>query len=118
MPHANIPFLPSNTNAIAATATSQSRTIPNAIGDVNAVFYNDGPGLAFVEMGDSTVVATLPALSTNVGAAGNATPVPVGQSINLSYLTAGVDSLPFTHWAVICLTASTANVYCSGGTGV
>ena len=118
MPHVNRPFLPTNTNAIAATATSQSRAMPNAVGEVGAAFYNDGPGVAFVVTGGAAVVATLPTLTANTGAVGNATPVPVGASVNLSYLNTGTDTLTVTHWAAICPAAGTANVYCTAGSGV
>lgn len=103
-------FTPADTNAIAATATSQVRTL--AAGGSNAAFYNDGPSIAFVVTGPAgALVATLPALSAAVGAAGNATPIPVGASINLDYRAS------HTQWAVICPAAGTANVYCTPGVG-
>ena len=106
------PLIALNTNAIAATATSQARALPTGDGDNRQLsFYNDGPGTAFITLGASTVVATLPAVSTNVGAQGNATPVPAGTV--LAFTMNPVQ----THWAVICLAAGTANVYCTPGQG-
>ena len=112
-----LPFYPELTNAIAATATSQSRLLPSTSSETSAVFYNDGP-VAFVTMGLAAVVATLPALSTNVGAAGNSTPIPVGASINLSFLPAEDNNSLVDYWAVICPAAGTANVYCTAGRGI
>lgn len=104
-------FTPASTNAIAATATSQFRTF--SAGGTNAVFYNDGPGVVFVVTGPTgTLTATLPALSAAVGAAGNATPIPVGASINLDFRA------DHTQWAAICPAAGTANVYCTPGVGM
>lgn len=106
------PFNPLNTNTIAATATSQTRALPTGDGLRTQVsFYNDGPGLAFIELGNSAVVATLPALSGAIGAEGNATPIPVGQVLAFS------NNPQRTNWAVICPAAGTANVYCTAGEG-
>lgn len=105
---------PRNTNAIAATTSSQSRPLPSGggtetVGGGTAVFYNDGPGLAFVFVGaNSALVAIAPALSTFVGAAGHY-PVPVGQSHPIQLV--GTDQF----WAVVSLT--TSNVYCTRGDG-
>lgn len=102
-------LIPQDTNTIASTATSQSRALPS--GGETAAFYNDGPSLVFVITGISTVTATLPALSAAVGAAGTATPVPVGASIPLGIRQG------HTHWASICKAGETANVYCTPGKG-
>ena len=99
---------PYNTNAIAATTSSQSRGMPLQ-GGITAVFYNDGPGLAFVSVGEGPVVlAVAPTLSTNVGLPGSY-PVPVGQSHPIQL--AGTDQ----YWAAVSLT--TSNVYCTRGDG-
>lgn len=105
-------FKANSTNAIAATATSQARAFATGGRGDNAVFYNDGPGLAFVATGTSAVVATLPALSAAVGAQGNATPVPVGTSVNLRL------SAQDSYWAIICQAGGTAAVYCTSGEGL
>ena len=102
-------LIPQDTNTIAATATSQARALP--AGGESAAFYNDGPGLVFVITGVSTLTATLPALSAATGAAGNATPVPVGASIPIGIRPG------HTHWGAICLASGTANVYCTPGKG-
>lgn len=102
---------PNNTNAIAATATSQARAFPTTAPGDCCAFYNDGPGLVFVYMDGSTATATLPALSAAAGTQGNATPIPVGASINLTHAPSD------THWAAICLAGGTANVYCTPGVG-
>jgi hypothetical protein len=101
------PISANGTNAIVATTTSQSRALPGT--GITAVFYNDGPNLAFVNVGDSTVSATAPALSTNAGAAGSM-PIPVGQAVPVRIDPAN------TYWAVVGIGA--ANVYCSQGQGV
>jgi hypothetical protein len=103
-------FSPRNTNAIAVTATSQSRPLPSGTMDT-VVFYNDGPATAFVAQGDSAVVAVAPALATNIGAETNSTPIPVGQSVAFSRVTGA------SNWAAICATGLTAGVYCTVGTG-
>lgn len=108
-------FYPATTNAIAATATSQARAFPTISSHDShdsSAFYNDGPSVAFIAMGASSVVATLPALSAAAGAQGNATPIPVGASINLRKGSAE------TYWAVICPAGLTANVYCTPGLGL
>ncbi len=105
---------PRNTNAIAGTSTSQSRPFPGAggtepIGGVTAVFYNDGPGLAFVFWGSNAgIVAVAPTLSTNAGLPGHI-PIPVGQSH--PFQLTGTDA----YWA--CVSLSTSNVYCTRGDG-
>lgn len=105
-------FRPNNTNAIAATATSQVRLFPTpSVGDC-AAFYNDGPNVVFVVTGAAAVVATLPALSAAAGLQGNATPIPVGASVSLMHLKGAVA------WAAICPAAGTANVYCTTGSGL
>ena len=108
-------FEPRNTNAIAATATSQNRLFPTftggGAGDCCA-YYNDGPGIVFIVTGAVGVTATLPALSAAAGAQGNATPIPVGQSVNITHKAAD------TSWAAICPAGVTANVYCTPGVGV
>lgn len=105
-------FSPANTNAIAATSTSQSRALPTGSAGSSCAYYNNGAGVVFVVTGASDVVATLPALSTNVGAQGNATPIPVGASVNLTHAS------HHTHWAAICIAAATADVYCTPGIGL
>lgn len=106
------PFNPLNTNAIAATATSQSRAMPTGAGRRTQVsFYNDGPGVAFVDLGSAAVVATLPVLTANTGAEGAATPIPVGQVLAFS------NNPEAPYWAVICPAGNTANVYCTVGEG-
>jgi len=105
-------FLASNTNTIAATATSQARALPtDGVGD-SCAFYNDGPGVVFIAFGSSTLTVTLPALSAAAGAQGTGTPIPVGASVNLRHSAAA------THWGAICPAAGTANVYCSPGVGL
>lgn len=75
------------------------------------MFYNVGTVPAFVVTGDSSIVATLPAVSGTSGTAGNGTPIPPGQSINLKRGSSD------TYWAVICRAAETADVYCTTGSG-
>jgi len=106
-------FNPLNTNAIAATATSQSRLFPTGDGQRTQVsIYNAGPNDVFVEFGDSTVVATFPALNAAIGAQGNATPIP-------AYAVIGFSNNPAaTHWAAICAGTGTANVYITMGEGL
>ena len=111
------PFLPGVTNAIAATIVSQARLLPSAPSEINAVFYNDGPNVAFVATGAVGLVAVLPVLNTNIGAAGNCTPIPVGASINLSFMAIEDSANPSDYWAVIC-PIGTAAVYCTSGIGV
>lgn len=107
-------FTPKNSNAIAATTTSQARALPGAggtetVGGPTAVFYNDGPGLAFVFCdANNNVVAVAPTLSTNVGLPGH-TQLPIGQSI--PFQLRNTDA----YWAVVSL--STSNVYCTRGDG-
>lgn len=106
-------FNPLNTNAIAATATSQSRAFSTGDGlNTQLSFYNAGPNDVFIKVGDSTVVATLPALSTNAGAQGNATPVPAGGVLAFSH------NPPGTYWAAICKSGETAAAYCTPGEGL
>ena len=105
---------PRNTNAIAATTSSQARAIPSAGGTEpgggpTLVFYNDGPSLAFVFVGaNASITAVAPTLSTNVGTPGHM-PLPVGQSIPISRTQTD------QYWAVVSL--STSNVYCTLGDG-
>lgn len=107
-------FSPRNTNAIAATTSSQSRLFPagggtETTGGPTVVFYNDGPGLAFVFYGPNAgITALTPQLSTNVGTSGHM-PIPVGQQI--PYALGATDA----YYAVISL--STSNVYCTRGDG-
>lgn len=104
-------FTPASTNSIASTSTSQARDF--AAGGTNAVFYNDGPSVVFVVTGPvGALTATLPALSTNVGALGNATPIPVGASINLDFKAS------HTQYAAICRAGETASLYCTPGVGI
>ena len=99
----------SNTNTIAATTSSQARTFPSGQFGQTVVFYNDGPGLAFVAFGgQQTLTALTPSLSTNAGTQGS-TPVPVGQSIPFQMQTGD------GYWA--CISLSTSNVYCTRGDG-
>lgn len=109
-----------NTNAIAATATAQARALPASSPSPHvAVFYNQGPYDAFVCLGASSVVATLPALSTNAGAEGNATPIPVGSSLPLRCVTRGVSGeTTLNYWSVICQSGNTASVFCTTGEGL
>lgn len=103
-----------NTNAIAATTSSQARLLPSGggtetVGGPTVVFYNDGPSLAFVFLGpNSAVTAVAPTLSTNVGAAGH-TPIPVGQSHPFQL---GPGDM---YWAAVSI--STSNIYCTRGDG-
>jgi len=106
-------FEPGHTNAIAATATALSRALPlDGPPEGNCVFYNDGPNLVFVAMGAASMLATLPAVSTNVGNAGNSTPVAIGTSIPLSRKKGD------THWSAICPAGLTSSVYCTVGKGI
>jgi len=75
-------------------------------------FYNDGPNVAFVAFGTSSLVVTLPALSAAAGAQGTGTPIPVGSSINLR--RSGGEN----YWGAICKTAETANIYATPGLGL
>jgi hypothetical protein len=105
---------PRNTNAIAATSTSQTRPLPsggatNTVGGPTVVFYNDGPGLVFiVTSANSGVVAVAPTLSTFVGTVGH-TPIPVGQSHPFQL---GPND---QYWAAVSI--STSSVYCTRGDG-
>lgn len=105
-------FSPNNTNTIVATATSQYRSFPTTSPGDCCAYYNDGPNVAFVFTGSGAITATLPALSAAVGAQGNATPIPVGASVNLTHGAA------HNSWAAICLVGGTANVYCTPGVGI
>lgn len=100
------------TNSIAATTVSAARELP-AGGGTNLVFYNDGPGLMFVAVGDSNVSASAPVVSGNTGAAGGAL-IPVGQAIPIS-IDLGMPGKTMTHWA--CISASTSTGYCTRGEG-
>lgn len=102
-------FQPGQTNAIVATTTSSTRSLPP--GGDSAVFYNDGPSVVFVDTGAAGLTVTLAALSGVSGAAGTGTPVPVGTSVNLSL------ALGDQAWAAICA-SGTANVYCTTGSGL
>ena len=102
-------FIPYHTNAMAVAAVSISRSLPDTA--ENAVIYNDGPNVVFIHIGDDNVNASLPELSTNVGADGNGTPVPVGARVNLQVRPGS------TKWAAICRAAETASVYCTSGNG-
>lgn len=108
-------FSPGNTNAIAGTTSSLTRPLPGAgggevAGGPTVVFYNDGPGTAFVITGANALglLAVAPTLSTNAGLPGS-TPLPVGQSIPFSLGPGDA------YWAVVSL--STSNVYCTRGDG-
>ncbi len=107
-------FTPKNTNAIAATTSSTSRPLPTGgggetVGGPTVVFYNDGPGLAFIFVDASSApVAVAPVLSTFVGGAGH-TPIPVGQSH--AFQLNSTDA----YWAAVSI--STSNVYCTRGDG-
>ena len=108
-------FYPASTNTIAATATSQARAFATLSAHESCdslAIYNDGPNVAFVAFGVSTLVVTLPALSTNTGAQGTGTPIPVGSSINLR--RSGAEN----YWGAICKTGETANVYATPGLGL
>jgi len=98
------------TNAIAATATALTRALPNTCN--TAVVCNDGSSIVFVAFGGSTITATLPGVSTNLGAEGSSIPIISGNSIPLK-IPAGS-----THWSVICPATGTATVYLTAGEGV
>lgn len=106
-------FEAGKTNAISVTETAQSRALPNGgPAEGNCVFYNDGLSLAFVVMGSASLLATLPAVSTNAGAEANSYPVAVGDSIVLARKKGD------THWSAICPAGLTASVYCTVGKGM
>lgn len=103
-------FKPHSTNTIAATATSQSRTLPATVGS-GAWYYNaDAANIAYVMTGPSTVTAVAPGVSAAVGVETNPTPIPPGQRIYLTHRDSS-DS----HWCAICDATKTATVYCSTG---
>lgn len=105
----NLSNLNTNTNTIAATTSSQVRLMPTDVTGISVVFYNDGPGLAFVSWSaNQTLVALTPSLSTNAGTAGS-TPIPVGQSVPFQICPGD------GYWA--CISLSTSNVYCTRGDG-
>ena len=105
-------FSPRNTNAIAATSTSQARLLPSAgagqdVGGPTAVFYNAGAGTAFICVGpDANLTAVAPTVSTNVGTGGHM-PLPTGALIPIQL--APTDK----YWAVV--SGTTASVYCTRG---
>lgn len=101
----------SNTNTIAATTTSTNRAIP-AVAGSDLVLYNDGPAVAFVAFGSSTVTAVGPTLSAAAGTAGDM-PIPVGQSLPFS--PTGVANAQY--WAAISASSAGSNVYLTRGIG-
>lgn len=107
-------FSPKNTNAIAATSSSQARLLPSmgageTVGGPTAVFYNSSTNLAFVTVGASKdLTAVAPTLSTNVGVMGSF-PLPPGLLIPIQLKPTD------EYWAVVSLT--TSDVYCTRGDG-
>lgn len=100
-----------NTNTIAATTTSTNRALP-AVPGSDLVLYNDGPALAFVAFGTSSVTAVGPTLSGAVGTAGDM-PLPVGQSLPFS----PTNVANAQYWAAISASSVGSNVYLTRGTG-
>jgi len=66
---------------------------------------------------DSGCSSCSSAVSGAIGAAGNCTPIPVGASINLSFLPVEDNVSPVDYWAAIC-PVGTATIYCTSGIGI
>jgi hypothetical protein len=104
-------FLPQGTAKISATQTSGRATLAgsgaNGTG-TDVICYNAGPDLAFVEIGNASVVATVP---TSAGTGSQ--PVPVG------YFGFTIGRSPDSqgYVAAICGSGETATVYFSVGKG-
>lgn len=103
----NPTFFHIGTAKIAATQTASTATLIGTVG-TNVVIYNAGPNLAFVKIGASTVVATVP---TTAGTGGM--PVPIG----FYGVTVARSPSSDTTVSAICNTGETAAVYFSVGSG-
>lgn len=105
------PFFHRGTCKLAASDTATRGTlITNSQGGAAQVMvYNAGPNIAYVDLGDSTVAATVP---TSAGT--GSMPVP-------PYFTTGIftrDSINDTHVSAICESGETATVFISVGAGI
>lgn len=92
--------MPAGTAQISATGTTASAALA-AVSNIVEI-TNDGPDIAFVELGGSTVTA----------AAATGYPVAPGQSKIVSNRLAKA-----THVAAICASGKTATVYFTAGDG-
>ncbi len=107
-------FLPRGATGIAATSATARAALATGTQSgypdksVNVMVYNEGPNVAFVSIGNSSVVATLP---DAVG--GGSIPVPPGY---FGFTLARSPDLD-THVAAICRATQTAQVSFTVGNG-
>lgn len=105
------PFFHRGTCKLSATSTTTRGTLLSSTtgGAPQVLIYNAGPDIVYVELGGTSVTATVP---TSAGT--GSMPVP-------AYFTVPAftrDPLTHTSVAAICESGQTATVYISVGTGV
>jgi hypothetical protein len=101
------PFRPTAASTVSLPATSTTGAVALTLsGEPGLLIYNNGPNVAYVELGVSGVVATVPS-----GATPGSQPIPSGGWIAMERRGA-------THLAAICASTETATLFATPGRGL